>query len=90
MFSSQAKKDGKMATMTRDKLFINSERSMSINEMVSHPSQTQDRAGKHSVENRDNTGYRDAIMTPPNNNKNSENRPYKRQRAGSSPENSSA
>jgi hypothetical protein len=44
--------------------------------MVSHPSQTQDRAGKHSVENRDNTGYRDAIMTPPNNNQNSGERPY--------------
>jgi len=63
---------------------------MPINEMVNHPPQTQDRAGKHSVENRDYTGYtgyRDAIMTPPNNN---QNRPYKRQRAGSSPGNSSA
>jgi hypothetical protein len=44
---------------------------MPINEMVNHPPQTQDGAGKHSVENRDNTGYRDAIMTPPNNNQNS-------------------
>jgi hypothetical protein len=52
-----------------------------INEMVNHPPQTQDRTGKHSVENRDNTGYRDAIMTPPNNNQNSGKRPYKRQRA---------
>ena len=85
----QAKKDGKMAIMTRDKLFIDSERSMSINEMVNHPPQTQDRAGKHSVENRDNTGYRDAIMTP-NNNQNSGKRPYKPQRAWSSPGNSSA
>jgi hypothetical protein len=44
--------DGKMATTTRDKLFIDGERYMSINEMVNHPPQTQDRAGKHSVENR--------------------------------------
>lgn len=86
----QAKRDGKMATMTRDKLFIDGERYMPINEMVNHPPQTQDRAGKHSVENRANTGYRDAIMTPPNNNQNSGKRPYKRQRAGSSPGNSSA
>jgi hypothetical protein len=57
-----------MATMTRDKLFIDGKWYMPINEMVNHPPQTQDRAGKHSVENRDNTGYRDAIMTPPNNN----------------------
>ena len=85
----QAKKDGKMAIMTRDKLFIDSERSMSINEMVNHPPQTQVRAGKHSVENRDNTGYRDAIMRP-NNNQNSGKRPYKPQRAWSSPGNSSA
>ena len=85
----QAKRDGKMATITRDKLFIDSERSKSINEMVNHPPQTQDRAGKHSVENRDNTGYRDAIMTP-NNNQNSGKRPYKPQRAWSSPGNSSA
>jgi hypothetical protein len=42
---------------------------MPINEMVNHPPQTQDRAGKHSVENRANTGYRDAIMTPPYNNR---------------------
>ena len=83
-------RDGKMATMTRDKLFIDGERYMPINEMVNHPPQTQDRAGKHSVENRGNTGYRDAIMTPPNNNQNSGKRPYKRQRAGSSPGNSSA
>ena len=86
----QAKRDGKMATMTRDKLFIDGERYMPINEMVNHPPQTQDRAGKHSVENRANTGYRDAIMTPPNNNQNSGKRPYKRQRAGSNPGNSSA
>ena len=33
------------------------------------------------------TGYRDAIMTPPNNNQNNGKRPYKRQRAGSSPGN---
>jgi hypothetical protein len=30
----QAKRDGKMATMTRDKLFIDGERYMPINEMV--------------------------------------------------------
>jgi hypothetical protein len=33
----QAKRDGKMATTTRDKLFIDGERYMSINEMVNHP-----------------------------------------------------
>jgi hypothetical protein len=35
----QAKRDGKMATPTRDKLFIDGERYMSINEMVNHPIQ---------------------------------------------------
>ena len=63
--------------MTRDKLFIDGDGYIQTNEMSNHLPQSQDRvlAGTHTVNNRDNTGYRDAIMTPPNNNQNNGKRP---------------
>lgn len=67
-----AKGEGKHTKMVRDKLFIDGEEYISINENPATSSQTE---------------YRDAVMTPPNQSTNSR-RPYKRARAGSSPNDS--
>lgn len=46
----QAKRDGKMANTSRDKLFIDDELYMPTNEIVNHPPQSQDKIHKWNKE----------------------------------------